>query len=104
MARKTRIGAAPRVNAQGAITIDEQRYHVGTRYAGQEVAVTIDAEAAELVVYGGETMLKRLRIKGLLGGVMPFDQMVEMLCRQCPQEQLRLQSRQPRRPHKRWTR
>ncbi|KPL80017.1 integrase core domain-containing protein [Herpetosiphon geysericola] len=93
-----------RVNRHGAIKIDTQHYHIGTRSAGQEVAVTLEATTAELVVRSGETVIKRLRIKGLLGGMMPFEQLVNQLCEQCRQERVRLRNRPPARPHKRWTR
>jgi len=56
------------------------------------------------LVRSGETAIKRLRIKGLLGGMMPFEQLVNQLCEQCRQERVRLRNRQPARPPKRWTR
>ena len=93
-----------RVDRNGSLTVDDHRYHLGKRYAGHDVLMTLDAATAELVVRSGETVIKRLRIKGLLGGMMPFEQLVNQLCEQCRQERFRLRDRQSARPRKRWTR
>jgi len=82
-----------RVDRNGSLTVDDHRYHLGTRYAGHDVLMTLDAATAELVVRSGETVIKRLRINGLLGGMMPFEQLVNQLCDQCRQERFRLRGR-----------
>ncbi|GAA5531209.1 hypothetical protein [Herpetosiphon gulosus] len=48
--------------------------------------------------------VKRLKPKRLLGGMMPFEQLVNQLCDQCRQERFRLRNHQPARTRKHWLR
>lgn len=82
-----------RANARGEISVDGTRYTIGIAYAGQEVAVQVDAEARELVVIQRERSVKRLKLKRLLGGMMSFEQMVDALCGLAERETKRLKQR-----------
>jgi len=86
-----------RANARGEISVDGTRYTIGIAYAGQDVAVQVDAAARELVVIQRERAVKRLKLKRLLGGIMAFEQMVEALCGLAERETKRLNQRRTKR-------
>jgi hypothetical protein len=75
-------GYVRRVQENGGVTVAEALYDVGRERAGQEVAVLIDAPAREFAVVQAGQEVKRLPIKGLYGGIVPFDTFVELLARQ----------------------
>jgi len=55
-----------RVSKVGQITLGSHRYGIGRAYAGQDVRITFDADAAEFVVEDSQQVeIKRLKPKGL---------------------------------------
>ncbi|MBM7846414.1 integrase core domain-containing protein [Herpetosiphon giganteus] len=86
-----------RVNAQGKLVLDGATYTAGIAYAGQELAVQVDAAARELVFIQRERVVKRVTLKRLLGGMMPFEQLVEALCGLAERETKRLKQRRTKR-------
>ena len=69
-----------RVNTQGKLMLDGATYTAGLAYAGHELAVQVDAAARELVLIQREQAVKRVTLKRLLGGIMPFEQVVDTMC------------------------
>jgi hypothetical protein len=61
---------------------DGWTYYVGQAHAGQDVTATIDAKARQIVVYQGNTVLKRAGIKGLVGAPLAFHDFVAHLVKE----------------------
>lgn len=90
-----------KVNASGKIRIDTVSYTVGQAYRNQDVTVQLDAAERVFVVWWQEQEIKRLPIKRLIGGVVPFVEMVGQLCQLAEREEARLRERRQRKPGRR---
>ena len=73
-----------RVQADGKVKIEHARYYVGHRLAGQRVALAVVADERALDVYHGDTLLKRLPLRGLRGEILLFDHYVALMEREAP--------------------
>ena len=82
-----------KVDANGTIAVEHERYSVGRALAGQRVVVAVDAAARQLVVHHQQRPIKRLPIKGLLVGPLAFDEYLDAMCRE-----VRSRRRRARRP------
>ena len=71
-----------KVDANGTIMVEHERYDLGRALAGQRVVVAVDAAARKVVVHHQQRPLKRLPRKGLLAGPLAFDEYLEALCRE----------------------
>jgi transposase InsO family protein len=72
-------GFVRRVGRDGLVRIDSQMYYVSTRVAGQVVSIRVDASAGEFVVSNQQQEVKRLAIRGVGGGLLPFKAYVERM-------------------------
>jgi transposase InsO family protein len=68
-----------KVAAGGMLRLDNERYFVGRRWAGQRVTVAVDAAAGDVVIRHGGAVVKHLRLRGLRGGWLPFERYVELM-------------------------
>ena len=60
--------------------VDKYPYHVGRTYAGQPIALHLDAKQQCFHVQHRGQRVKQLKLKGLLGGMMAFqDYLVLMM-------------------------
>lgn len=60
------------VRENGSVLVEHQRYYVGRALAGQRVALAVAARERTLVVRHRHAVVKRLPLKGLHGGALPF--------------------------------
>ena len=74
--------------------VDVATYTAGIVYAGQELAIQVDTSARELALIQYEQAVKRVKLQRLLGGIMPFAQLMEALCGLAERETKRLYDRQ----------
>jgi hypothetical protein len=75
-----------KVRENGTVLIDDTPYYIGQSLAGQYVGMQVDAPSREFAVLQGGQEVKRLPIKGLAGGVLPFDQFVAVMAEQARTE------------------
>jgi Integrase core domain len=68
-----------KVTAGGLLRLDTERSFVGRRWAGQRVALAVDAAAGDVVVRHGGAVVKHLRLRGLRGQRLPFERYVELM-------------------------
>jgi transposase InsO family protein len=61
------------VKANGSVVVEHHRYYVGRRWQGQRVLVAVIADERELAVWRGQTLLKRLPLRGLREASLPFE-------------------------------
>jgi hypothetical protein len=62
-----------KVRRDGSVLVAEATYHVKQALAGQQVVAEVDADARMLVIWHRHQVVKRVPIKGLRGGNVPFD-------------------------------
>lgn len=86
-----------RITAQGTVSVDTDRYYIGRQFTGRYVVLWIDAPQRQLLVELAGQVIKSLELKCVLGGVMPFADYFELICRQARSEVRRLQARVARR-------
>ena len=67
------------VRANGTVTVENQGYYVGRRLAGHRVTLAVAAGERALVVRHRQAEVRRLPLKGLHGGVLPFAAYAELL-------------------------
>jgi hypothetical protein len=75
-----------KVRENGTVLVDDIPYYLGQTLAGQHVGMQVDAPSSEFVVMHRGQEVKRLPIKGLVGGVLSFDQFVAVLVEQARTE------------------
>ena len=68
-----------RVSASGAVMVDKYPYHIGRRYAGNVIALHLDAHNQQLHVVCGGQRLKSLVLKGLHREQMTFPAYLETM-------------------------
>jgi hypothetical protein len=84
------------VGSNGTLPVDLKSYYVGRALAGQHVALHLSAaKRAWLVVYG-QPVIKTLPLKGLCGGALRFEAVVQLMIGQARAER-RLRTAQERR-------
>jgi hypothetical protein len=74
------------VQANGTVKLEHTRYSVGRNLAGQRVALAVSAAERSLIVYHGDTPLKRLPLRGLHPEVLVFDRYVHLMQREARAE------------------
>jgi Integrase core domain len=67
------------VGEDGTVHVESQRYDVGRRLARQRVALPVAARERTLVVRHRREVVKRLPLRGLHGGVLPFTAYAELM-------------------------
>jgi len=55
-----------RVNSSGSVMVDKYHYYIGRAYAGQRIALHLDAEQQHFVVQHQDKLVKTLAVKGLV--------------------------------------
>jgi hypothetical protein len=75
-----------KVRENGTVLVDDTPYYIGQTFAGQYVGMQVDAPSREFAVLQGGQEVKRLPIKGLVGGVLPFDSFVAVMAEQARTE------------------
>jgi hypothetical protein len=87
-----------KVDWRGVIKVDKHHYYLKKELAGKHVQVELDGKARQLVVKLDQQKLKRLTIKGLYGGELPFEQYAAIIVREARSErrlaQMRARARQ----------
>lgn len=83
-----------RVGRDGLVRIDSHMYYVSTRVAGQVVSIRVDAKAGEFVVSNQQQEVKRLAIRGVGGGPLPFRTYVERMQAEARSDAARRQQNQ----------
>jgi hypothetical protein len=72
-----------KVDYRGVIKVDKHHYYLKKELAGQYVMVEIEAVKRELVVSQGKASgseeIRRMPIKGLVGGVVSFEEYVKLM-------------------------
>jgi hypothetical protein len=77
----------------GTVAVEHHRYYVGKHLIGQRVVVAVAAADRALVVRRGQTVVKRLPLRGLHGEPVPFERYVEVM-----EQEARAQARRRRHP------
>jgi hypothetical protein len=91
------ISYTRRVAANGQIQLAKQSYSVGTAWAGTDVTVQIAAATQEVVIWFNTTIVKRWRIKGLVGTLLPYTEWVTRLATEADRVEARNAARHTRR-------
>lgn len=86
-----------RVAANGQIQLAKQSYSVGTAWTGTDVTVQIAAATQEVVIWSNTTIVKRWRIKGLVGALLPYTEWVTLLATEADRLEARMHERYVRR-------
>jgi hypothetical protein len=69
-----------KVTADTHVSVDDERYYIAQALVGQYVTLRVDAATREFVVEHQDQEVKRLPIKGLGGGPLPFDAYLTRMC------------------------
>jgi hypothetical protein len=69
-----------KVASDAHVSVDDVRYYLPHQLKGLYITLRVDATAREFVVEQHEREIKRLPIKGLGGGVLPFDAYLARMC------------------------
>lgn len=77
------------VPSNGSVSVDNFRYYIGRQYKGQRVLLKIDADEKLFVAYRKDKELKKVPIKGLAHGLMPFEDYLPYITQQARSEQKR---------------
>jgi transposase len=77
------------VGANGTIEVNHERYYIKQAWRGQPVILVVDAYQQEFAVYQGRHLLKRMPIKGLYHAVLPFDEYLDLICKEAETERSR---------------
>jgi hypothetical protein len=78
----------------GTVAVEHHRYYVGKHLTGQRVAVAVAAADLALVVRRGQTVVKRLPLRGLRQERLPFERYVEVMAQEA-RAQARRRRQQP---------
>jgi hypothetical protein len=79
-----------KVNGNGAVTVSNQPYYIGSAYSGKYVALYVEAAKREFVVKQRKHEIKRLAIKGLYQGQeLTFSQYLALMIEEAGVEQRR---------------
>jgi hypothetical protein len=74
------------------VTIDGERYSISQALVGKYVSLRVDAAAGEFVVEYQDQEVKRLPIKGLGSGPLPFEDDLARMCGEARTERLHPQA------------
>lgn len=85
-----------RVAQGGTVKVDKHCYYLHRDLCGQRIVLQVDAKAREFVVKQGQKTLKRLPIKGLHGGILPFDEYLLWIQKEAISEWRRWQQKRVR--------
>lgn len=80
-----------RVKANGSIQVGKQYYYISTQLRGRLVIFQVDAFRQELIVEVDGRPFKQLPIKGLHRNPMPFQDFLQLMCREALAEARRSQ-------------
>jgi len=69
-----------RVQANGSVKMDNRAYYIGKRFAGQQVALQVDAVARQFQVLHGRKVIKTVSIKGLYDTPLDFGDYLDLIC------------------------
>ena len=61
------------VKSGGSVVVEHHRYYVGRRWRGHRVLVAVAAGERQLTVWQGQTLLKRLPLRGRREAPLPFE-------------------------------
>jgi hypothetical protein len=78
------------VKPTGSVAVEHPRYYVGRRWHGQRVLVAVVASERQLAVWQGQTLLKRLPLRGLRQAPLPFEWYVTHMA-----QEARIHARRP---------
>lgn len=67
------------MRADGSVTVDEVRYYMNAKLAGQRIHLVVDAPEQVFDLMQGATCIKRVPIKGLYGKLLPFEEYVRLM-------------------------
>jgi hypothetical protein len=82
------------VQADGAVSINHQKYSISRQVAGQRVTCVVQAAGLQFDIWHGASRIKQLPIKGLYGTSLPFEEYVTLLKQEARSESRRyLQTR-----------
>jgi hypothetical protein len=70
------------VRPNGTVVVEHTPYYVGRRLAGQRMVLAVVAAERALDVYHGDTLLKRLPLRGVRGEILLFDHYVALMERE----------------------
>jgi hypothetical protein len=82
---------ARKVNSEGCVSIDHEPYYIKQTLAGQQVTLFVNAPEKVFDVWQGRMCIKRVPIKGLHDGELPFEQYVTLMLQEARSEERRLQ-------------
>jgi hypothetical protein len=77
-----------KVAADTSVSVDNQYYYLAQALVGTFVSLRVDASAREFVVEQQDRELKRLPIKGVGGGLLPFAAFLDRLCAEARAERI----------------
>jgi hypothetical protein len=75
-----------KVDQKGTIRVDKHHYHCGKELAGKYVQAEVDGEQGQLVVWEGPQELKRLKLKGLIGGELSYEEYLKVRLKEAQSE------------------
>ncbi len=75
-----------KVRSNGSVSVDRKSYYIQQKLRGQYVHLKVDADEQQFVVYHEKKNIKRLDIKGLYGGEMPFEDFIACMCKEAKRE------------------
>ena len=87
------------VAANGTVMVDKYSYRVGTAFAGQQVALHLDAQLRRLQVQHRGQLVKSLPLRGIVDTPMGFQAYLQMMAEEARsiERHLQLKARQARR-------
>ncbi len=85
------------VRSSGNVTVDNARYYIGKRYAGQPVMLVVDAPQKQFQVWLKRQPLKVCPIRHLFHGQLALDHYVDSMLQAAQSEEKRRQAEQRRR-------
>ena len=77
-----------KVASDTSVTVDEERYYITQALVGQSVSLRVAAATGEFVVEVHDQEVKRVPIKGLGGGPVPFETYLARMCAEARRDRL----------------
>jgi hypothetical protein len=88
-----RQGFRRRVRSNGTVTVDNDAYYVGKRYAGQRVLLVVDAAEKCFEIWHNDQCLNTRPIRNLFHGQLPLADYIEHMSLAAQSEEKRLKAR-----------